>query len=60
MFVLSDLTWLPLFGEGRKSWYIIIIIIIIIIIRIADLLNLFTIFPKGLQKLNKYVKETFL
>ena len=31
--VLSDLTWLPLHGEGRKSWYIIIIIIIIIIIK---------------------------
>ena len=24
--VLSDLTWLPLLGVGRKSWYIIIII----------------------------------
>ena len=24
--VLSDLTWLPLLGGGRKSWYIIIII----------------------------------
>ena len=24
--VLSDLTWLPHLGEGRKSWYIIIII----------------------------------
>ena len=23
--VLTDLTWLPLFGVGRKSWYIIII-----------------------------------
>ena len=28
--VLSDLTWLPLLGGGRKSWYNIIIIIIII------------------------------
>ena len=26
--VLSDLTWLPLLGEGRKSWYIIIRFII--------------------------------
>ena len=25
VFVLSDLTWLPLLGGGRKSWYIIII-----------------------------------
>ena len=25
--VLPDLTWLPLLGVGRKSWYIIIIII---------------------------------
>ena len=25
--VLSDLTWLPLFGVGRKSWYIIIMLI---------------------------------
>ena len=32
MCVLSDLTWLPLLGGGRKSWYIIIIIIIIVII----------------------------
>ena len=23
VFVLSDLTWLPLLGVGRKSWYII-------------------------------------
>ena len=26
--VLSDLTWLPLLGGGKKSWYIIIIIIL--------------------------------
>ena len=28
--VLSDLTWLPLLGVGRKSWYIIILLFIII------------------------------
>ena len=28
--VLPDLTWLPLLGVGRKSWYIIIIITFII------------------------------
>ena len=26
--VLPDLTWLPLLGVGRKSWYIIIITIV--------------------------------
>ena len=42
--VLPDLTWLPLLGVGRKSWYIIIIIIItiIIIIIIHTLLNSLT------------------
>ena len=28
--VLPDLTWLPLLGAGRKSWYIIIVLIQII------------------------------
>ena len=35
MCVLSDLTWLPLLGGMRKSWYIIIIIIIIIIFQVV-------------------------
>ena len=30
--VLPDLTWLPLLGVGRKSWYIIIIIIFLLLI----------------------------
>ena len=28
LFVLSDFTWLPLLGGGRKSWYIIIIVVV--------------------------------
>ena len=28
--VISDLTWVPLLGEKRKSWYIIIIIILLL------------------------------
>ena len=39
VFVLSDLTWLSLFGGGRKSWYIIIIIIIIIIVIIVIIIE---------------------
>ena len=26
--VLTDLTWLPLLGAGRKSWYIIIVLLL--------------------------------
>ena len=36
--VLSDLTWQPLLGGGRKSWYIFTTTIIIIIIAV-DILN---------------------
>ena len=28
VFVLSDLTWLPVLGGGRKSWYIILLLIV--------------------------------
>ena len=31
VFVLSDLTWLPLLGGGRKSWYIIILLFVCIV-----------------------------
>ena len=28
--LLPDLTWLPLLGVGRKSWYIIIILLLVL------------------------------
>ena len=46
VFVLSDLTLLPLLGGGRKSWYIIIIIIIILF-KELNLLSRFELYCSG-------------